>query len=88
MGLWRLQFAESSFDVVVDKGSLDALTGEPEEPLTAAKSLLSEVFVSDYFTDCVMSVGRWCSLFRELFAGKKKPCSSCLQLCSNLFLVD
>jgi hypothetical protein len=43
MGLWRLQFAESSFDVVLDKGSLDALTGEPEEPLTAAKSLLSEV---------------------------------------------
>jgi hypothetical protein len=80
MGLWRLQFAESSFDVVVDKGSLDALTGEPEEPLTSAKSLLSEVFVSDYFTDCMMSVGRWCSLFRELFAGKKKPYSNCLQL--------
>ncbi|CAK9266746.1 unnamed protein product [Sphagnum jensenii] len=43
MDITALQFAESSFDVVVDKGSLDALTGEPEEPLTAAKSLLSEV---------------------------------------------
>ncbi len=27
-----------------------------------------------------MSVGRWCALFRELFAGKKKPCSNYLQL--------
>ncbi|CAK9212256.1 unnamed protein product [Sphagnum troendelagicum] len=43
MDITALQFAESSFDVVVDKGSLDALTGEPEEPLTAAISLLSEV---------------------------------------------
>ncbi|KAH9530898.1 hypothetical protein CY35_19G007900 [Sphagnum magellanicum] len=43
MDITALQFAESSFDVVLDKGSLDALTGEPEEPLTAAKSLLSEV---------------------------------------------
>lgn len=39
-----LQFGESSFDVVLDKGSLDALTGEPEEPPEAATALLSEVF--------------------------------------------
>lgn len=41
-----VQFADSSFDVVLDKGSLDALTGEPEEPQIAAQGLLSEVCCS------------------------------------------
>lgn len=43
MDITKMQFAGNSFDVVLDKGSLDALTGEPEEPQVAAEGLLSEV---------------------------------------------
>lgn len=41
--LVRLQFSNSSFDVVVDKGGLDAILGEPEDESTAGVALLSEV---------------------------------------------
>lgn len=41
--LVRLQFSDSSFDVVVDKGGLDAILGEPEDESTAGVALLSEV---------------------------------------------
>ncbi|XP_024382645.1 uncharacterized protein [Physcomitrium patens] len=43
MDITKMQFADNSFDVVLDKGSLDALTGEPDEPQVAAEGLLSEV---------------------------------------------
>ncbi|KAG0631758.1 hypothetical protein M758_1G277400 [Ceratodon purpureus] len=43
MDITKMQFADNSFDVVLDKGSLDALTGEPDEPQIAAEGLLSEV---------------------------------------------
>ncbi|KAG6550172.1 hypothetical protein Mapa_008129 [Marchantia paleacea] len=43
MDMTKMQFSDSSFDVVVDKGGLDAILGEPEDESTAGVSLLSEV---------------------------------------------
>ncbi|KAG0594258.1 hypothetical protein M758_UG061700 [Ceratodon purpureus] len=39
----HFEFADNSFEVVLDKGSLNALTGEPDEPQIAAERLLLEV---------------------------------------------
>ncbi|KAL2602966.1 hypothetical protein R1flu_007958 [Riccia fluitans] len=43
MDMTHMQFADASFDVVFDKGGLDAILGEPEDESTAGVALLSEV---------------------------------------------
>ncbi|KAJ7521159.1 hypothetical protein O6H91_19G040400 [Diphasiastrum complanatum] len=43
MDMTNMQFPGKSFDVVMDKGGLDALLGEPEEDPTTGRLFLSEV---------------------------------------------
>ena len=69
-----VQFADSSFDVVLDKGSLDALTGEPEEPQIAAQGLLSEVCGGLVYSNTLLGTKlAFCKLGIAISFGYKLP---------------